>query len=159
MTAASDPRGRGGATVPGLSATRLAAVPMFAGAGLLIGAWALLPRYMGPQIHLGPRAHEIEFVDHAIPGVAVIVLSLVALGLWRRPRPFTATLLFSTGMGVGIAGVWMTATHLPLVRQALQDEAPWDATLHHSLPSFTVLVFGIGWCLTYRSPAPGPSPS
>lgn len=133
-----------------LSAARAAAVPMLAGAGVLLGTWALLPRYVGPVLELGPRGDQLEFVDHTVPGTLVIVLSLAALLLVRLPS--AGSLLFGFGLLIVLAGLWMDATHLPLVLQALRDQAPWPATVHHSLPGVAVLVFGIVWCLVFRTP-------
>lgn len=138
------------ADTPGLSATRKAALPMLAGAGVLVGTWALLPRYVGPRLELGPRGNQLEFVDHVLPGAAVIALSLVALLIVRRLR--SPSPLFLAGLGIVVAALWMNATHFPLVLQATRDEAPWPATLHHSLPGLAVLLVGIGWCLVYRTP-------
>ena len=44
-----------------------------------------------------------------------------------------------------LAGLWMTATHLPLIVQARNGEAPWGASLYHSIPGFVVLLFGVVW--------------
>lgn len=126
---------------------RLAAVPMLAGLGVLVGTWALLPRYGGPRLELGPRGDQLEFVDHVVPGAVVIVASLLALVLARR---VVLGPLFAVGLAIVVAGLWMDATHLPLVLQATRDEAPWGATLHHSLPGLAVLLLGIGWCLVFR---------
>lgn len=122
---------------------------MLAGAGVLLGTWALLPRYVGPALELGPRGDQLEFVDHTVPGTIVIVLSLAALLVVRLPK--AAPLLFGTGLVIVLAGLWMDATHLPLVLQALRDQAPWPATLHHSLPGLVILLFGIAWCLVFRT--------
>lgn len=133
-----------------LTAAQAAALPMLAGAGLLVGTWALLPRYVSPRIELGARADQLEFVDHVLPGAAVIVISLLALLVGRGPA--AANRLFAAGLGIVAAGLWMDATHFPLVRQAFRDEAPWGATLHHSIPGVAVLLLGVGWCLAYRAP-------
>ncbi len=134
-----------------LSATRAAAVPMFAGAGVLVGTWALLPRYVGPRLELGPRRDELEFVDHVLPGAAVIVISLATLLVARYAT--TTGPLVAAGLGVVLAGLWMDATHLPLVLQAIRGQAPWAATVHHSLPGVAVVLLGVGWCLVYRRTA------
>lgn len=127
---------------------KLAAVPMLAGLGVLVGTWALLPRYGGPRLELGPRGDQLEFVDHVVPGAVVIVASLLALLLVRRAALGP---LFAVGLAIVVAGLWMDATHLPLVLQATRNEAPWPATLHHSLPGLAVLLLGVGWCLLFRS--------
>lgn len=150
MTDAPAPR------TAGLSARRAALLPMLAGLGVLVGTWSLLPRYGGPRLALGPRGDQLEFVDHVVPGTGVIVVSLLALLMaWRRvsPRP-----LYAAGLAIVVAGFWMDATHAPLVLQATRSEAPWGATLHHSLPGLAVLALGVGWCLVFRPDSPAPTP-
>ena len=44
----------------------------------------------------------------------------------------------------------MTATHLPLMLQATRAEAPWDATIYHSVPGLAVLALGVVWTASYR---------
>lgn len=119
---------------------------MLVGAGFLVGAWALLPPYSGPALNTADR---VEFADHVVPGVVVIAVSAVALLLARRPNP--ANLLFPAGLVIVLAGFWMTATHLPLVLQATRAQAPWGATIYHSLPCLAVLVLGVVWAVTYRT--------
>ncbi len=128
---------------PGAPAT---AVPMLAGAGFLVGAWALLPPYTGPALNTSAR---VEFADHVVPGVVVVAISTVALVLARRPGAHR--FLFAAGLAVVLAGFWMTATHLPLVLQATRAQAPWGATVYHSLPGLAVLVLGVTWAAIYRS--------
>lgn len=143
-----------------LSATRLAAVPMMAGAGVLIGSWVAASIFVGPQLDLGPRRTELEFADHVLPGVVVVVISLavvLALFVGRRLRPKAPSLLFYAGLGISLAGVWTTATHVPLVIQALRDQAPWSATLNYSIPAILLLLFGIGWLSVYRGPYATPA--
>lgn len=121
---------------------------MLAGAGVLVGTWALVPRYAGPRLELGPRGNQLEFVDHVMPGTLTIALSVLALLVARRASG--SRRLFPLGVGIILAGLWMCATHLPLVLQATRNEAPWLATLHHSAPGLAVLALGVGWCLLFR---------
>lgn len=119
---------------------------MLAGAGFLAGAWALLPPYTGPALNTAAR---VEFADHVVPGVAVVAISALALVVARRPG--ADRFLFGAGLGVILAGFWMTATHLPLLLQATRAQAPWGATVYHSLPGLAVLVLGVVWAVVYRS--------
>ncbi len=118
------------------------------GAGLLAGAWALLPPYTGPAL---ATADAVEFADHVVPGVAILAVSLAAALIARRGA--SGSLLFAAGLVVALAGFWMTATHLPLVLQAMRAEAPWGATIYHSLPGLAVLALGTLWAATYRAGA------
>lgn len=131
--------------------TPTAAARGLAGAGVVVGAWALLPPYTGPALNTAAR---VEFADHVVPGIVVVAISILTLLTGRRGRG--DQLLFAAGLGVILAGFWMTATDLPLVMQAARAEAPWSATVYHSLPGLAVLVLGVTWALRYRSePTPG----
>lgn len=125
---------------------------MLAGAGLLVGAWALLPPYTGPALNTAGR---VEFADHVVPGVAVVAISALALAVSRRTDP--DRILFAAGLGVILAGFWMTATHLPLVLQATRAQAPWGATVYHSLPGLAVLALGLVWAVLCGSDPPAES--
>ncbi len=118
----------------------------FAGAGVLVGAWAFLPPYTGPALNTAAR---VEFADHVVPGIVVVAISILAL--FAGSRGDAEPLLFGAGLGVVLAGFWMTATHFPLVVQATRGEAPWGATVYHSLPGLAVLLLGVAWAVAYRS--------
>ena len=45
----------------------------------------------------------------------------------------------------------MVATHVPLLLQAVQGEAPWGATLYHLAPSVAALWLGVAWTARYWS--------
>lgn len=121
---------------------------MLAGLGLLVGCWALIPPYTGPFL---ATDDTVEFVDHVVPGIVVIAISALAFLFARRPG--AAGVLFPAGLGIFLAGFWMTATHAPLVLQATRDEAPWGATIYHSLPGLAVLALGAAWAFTFRTPS------
>lgn len=119
---------------------------MLAGLGFLVGCWALLPPYTGPALNTESR---VEFVDHVVPGAVILAISALALLLaWRRGG---SSILFPAGLGIFLAGFWMTATHAPLVLQATRQEAPWGATVYHSLPGLAVLALGAVWAYTFRT--------
>ena len=128
---------------------RTAALPMLAGLGFLTGAWALIPPYTGPPLNTAAR---VEFVDHVVPGIVVIAIS--ALAFLFAGRAAAATALFPAGLAIFLAGFWMSATHAPLVLQAIRQEAPWGATIYHSVPGIAVLGLGVVWAFTYRTRPP-----
>ncbi len=101
-------------------------------AGLLVGGWALLPPYSGPALNTAMR---VEVADHVVPGLIVILLSAGALVMTRGERVPPSGALLVAGAVVLLAGLWMTATHVPLVLQAIRDEAPAGAVAYHSLPA------------------------
>lgn len=105
-----------------------------------MGAWALLPPYSGPALNTEMR---VEVADHLVPGIVVLVASLAAPVLTGRAR--TPQVMLFAGLAVLLAGLWMTATHVPLVAQALRDEAPVAGTLYHVVPSVAVAFLGTMW--------------
>jgi hypothetical protein len=109
-------------------------------AGLVIGVWAVLPRYVTPAINTSDRA---EFADHVVPGLVLITVSIITLMMLQRSS--ASSFMFIAGLVVVLAGLWMFATHVPLVAQAMRGEAPWAATVYHSSNALTVLLFGVLW--------------
>lgn len=107
--------------------------------GLLVGIWAIVPRYAGPELDTSDR---VEVADHVVPGLVVVVVSLAALLLLgRRARGSTAA--FSAGLVVTLAGCWIFATHVPLLAQAARGEVTWGAGIFHTAPGAAVLAVGI----------------
>lgn len=115
-------------------------------AGIAIAVWAVLPPYVGPALATDPT---VEIVDHVVPAVVVLVVALATLAAGARAAGTRAagTSVFAGGLVIALAGFWMVATHVPLVAQANRGEAPWGATLWHSIPGLVVLTFGLVWAL------------
>lgn len=114
--------------------------------GVGLSVWAALPPYSGPSLAATARA---EVVDHVVPAVVLLIVSLVAL-LGARRASGPGTLLLAGALVAALCGLWMTATHLPLVVQAArQGGISWAAVTYHSVPSLAVLAFGLLW--TVRS--------
>lgn len=113
-------------------------------AGLFLGVWSMLPPFTGPPLNTETR---VEVADHVMPGIVMLVASVAALVLTRRrSRP---ALMLGTGLLVLLAGLWMTATHVPLVAQAARDDAPTGATIYHSVPGLVVLALGLCWAAAW----------
>ena len=114
---------------------------------LVLGTWAILPPYLGRRLGV-PRSAEV--IDHVVPAILVIVVSLLAIAgvtrLSTADTPLAAVVL--------AAGVWMTATHLSLIGQAVRHEAPRLTVLHHAAPGAVLLVLG-AWWLASSWPADG----
>lgn len=118
-------------------------------AGVAVAAWSSLPPYAGPALVLDPT---VEVVDHVLPAVVVLAVSVVALALRRRA---TAAPMFAAGLLVVLAGFWMTVTHVPLVAQATRGEVSWAAATWHSVPGLAVLALGAVWAVRLgKEPAP-----
>ncbi len=123
------------------------AVPVLPLVGVVVGVWGSLPRFVDSGLLTEDR---VEFIDHVVPGVVVIVVSLISAAVTRRsatPGPF----LFVAGLVVLLAGLFMVATHVPLVMQATRDEAPWGGTVFHTSAALAVLGLGLLWAASYWS--------
>ena len=132
------------ATTPG---TRTPLLPLV---GLAVAVWAVLPPYSGPEINTGTR---VEIVDHVVPAVLLVAVSLWALFASRRPGFKPGSGMLAAGLGVALAGMWMTATHVPLVAQANRDEVSNAAAAYHTAPGLAVLALGAVWAIRYWSAA------
>ena len=109
--------------------------------GLGIAFWATLPQWSGPKLNVEASK---EVADHIVPGVVVLVASLVGIWASRRPQG-PGAFRFMAGLGVLLAGLWMMATHLPLVFEAMRDESPWPATIYHTSSALAVFGLGLLW--------------
>lgn len=120
--------------------------------GPVVAAWAALPKVVSPPFH---TASVNEVVDHLLPAAVVLAVSVWALvGTRRRGRSDLGML--AGGLVILLAGLWMGATHLPLVLQAVRHEAPLAATIHHTAASVAVLTYGALWTILFWNPSPPP---
>ena len=112
--------------------------------GLPVALWASLPQYSGPAINTSNTA---EIVDHIVPAIFIVLCSLVGIAASRRAAG-PGALRFIAGMGVLLAGLWMVATHFPLVTQTMRggpEAASWEATIYHSASALAVFGLGLLW--------------
>ena len=109
-----------------------------------MGLWALLPPYTGPALNTETR---VEVADHVLPALVMLGASAAAFLVSRRsaPRASAANVTLVSGFLVLLAGIWMTATHLPLVGQATRDEVTAAAAAYHTAPGVAVVVLGLVW--------------
>ncbi len=117
--------------------------------GVAVALWASLPQYSGPKLNVEPAK---EVADHIIPAAVVLVAALVGIMVGRRSRG-PGPVRFMAGLGVLLAGLWMMATHLPLVAEALRGEAPWPATIYHTSAALAVFGLGLLWATVTWSEA------
>jgi hypothetical protein len=111
--------------------------------------WASLPRFSGPKLNV---AQSTEVVDHVVPAVIVLLASLAGIAASRRVGG-PGAVRFLGGMAVLLAGLWMMATHLPLVAEATRGEAPWPATIYHTSAALAVFGLGLLWATVTWSEA------
>ncbi len=116
-------------------------------AGLVIAFWATLPKYSGPKLTIKGGA-TTEFVDHIVPGLLVALMSLIVLAARRRPQGAGLT-SFTAAAVTLLCGFWMVATHWQLIRQAINDEAPWAGAIYHTSASLAVFGFGLLWAVVH----------
>lgn len=125
---------------------------------MLIGALSILPPYVGPPLGLElDVADDVEVVDHVVPGGVVVVCAALAAVVARRGRderlgaPGLALALALPGLCF-LAGLWQVATHVPLVADAGEPQAPWGGVLLHAAAGPVILVLAL-W-LTLRASEP-----
>ena len=109
--------------------------------GLGVAFWASLPKYSGPALN---TAADAEVASHVIPAVVVLLAAIVGILAGRRAQGPGALRLIA-GMTVLLTGMWMLATHLPLVAQATRGEAPWAGTIYHTASALAVFGLGLLW--------------
>jgi len=135
------------ATPPGPDLARL--MPLV---GLGVAVWASLPQYSGPKLSVDASK---EVADHIIPAILVLLASLAGIFASRRPQG-PGGLRFIAGMAVLLAGLWMMATHIPLLLQTIRggdDAASWAATIYHTSSALAVFGLGLLWATVTWSEA------
>jgi len=113
-------------------------VRLLGGLLLAVGLWGTVAPYIGPDVMVEAI---VELVDHVVPGV--VVLGVALLWLYRRRLG-----LVSAGLSV-LAALWMVATHVPLLAQAVRGETPWAGSLWMFVPS--ALLLGLSAWATVRA--------
>ena len=99
-----------------------------------LGAWSIAPPYVGPAFGLElDVSSRVEFADHVMPGALVVALSGLALFATRGATRAADRLPVLAAIGVCfLAGVWETASHVPLLAQAGEPQSPWGAVFLHA---------------------------
>jgi hypothetical protein len=115
--------------------------------GLVMGVWAIIPPYLGAFGTLDVES-RVEFADHVVPGIAVLVVSVLSL-LTLRSRQPSQLLRFMAGGVIALAGFWMVATHFPLIQQGQDGISPWGTIAWHSVPGIAVTLFGLLWTVRF----------
>lgn len=138
-SAAKKPTAAVAAPAPGPDLAKL--MPLV---GLGVAVWASLPQYSGPKLYVEASK---EVADHIIPAILVFLACIVGILAGRRPQGPGALRLIA-GMAVLLAGLWMMATHVPLLLQTIRggpDAASWPATIYHFASALAVFGLGLLW--------------
>jgi hypothetical protein len=99
-----------------------------------VGAWSILPPYLGPAVGLELDVDpSLEVIDHVLPGLLAIAGALFALSLARRGAPDSVPALAALAV-CALAGLFQTVTHVPLVLDAGGPTQPVGAVVLHSTP-------------------------
>ncbi len=109
-----------------------------------LAAWAIAVPWLGEAVGLElDVATRLEIADHVIPGV--VMLAAAAL-LAARGDPPGSTVWLGVGGVAFLTGLWITATHVSLIPNALEGIAPWGPALLHLSPGPPILLLGV-WML------------
>jgi len=106
---------------------------------------SIAPPYLGPELGLElDVSSSVEFVDHVLPGVVVVVFGIAALLLARAGRTDSVACQAATG-ACFLAGLWNTTSHIPLLLDAGARDTPWGSVLLHATagPVITLLALGL----------------
>lgn len=98
-----------------------------------------------------PVPTYLEVVDHVVPGVVIVAVAVAVLT--GRLSPL-ATLV--AALVAALAGLWMVATHVPLLAQARTPLVSWPTALAHSVPglvTFALTIVAAMWAWRQQSAA------
>jgi hypothetical protein len=101
----------------------------------ILGAVSIVPPYLGPAIglELGEIKSIVEVVDHVIPGAIIFLAAGASFLLLRAGRLRDDSIVLAGAVAVCLlAAVWQTSSHVPLVLDGGQPQAPWGAVILHS---------------------------
>jgi len=118
------------------------------------GAWTAIVPYLGKALGLVVNVpSRVEFVDHVVPGAIIVATGLYMHRLaGRRALAGERNALFAAGLSF-LAGFWVLATHVPLLQDASEALASWEAAIWHSIAALPIVVLG-GWFVLRSIPDP-----
>lgn len=109
-----------------------------------LAAWAMAVPWLAAAVGLElDVATRLEIADHVIPGL--VMLAGAALLAARGGPPGSTVSVGAAGVAF-LTGLWITATHVPLIPEALEGVAPWGAALVHLSAGPPILALGV-WML------------
>lgn len=110
-----------------------------------LSAWAIAVPWLAAAIGLELEvATRLEIADHVVPGLIMLATAAV---LAARGGPSGGGVVWIGASGIAfLTGLWITATHVPLIPQAVEGLAPWGAALLHLSAGPPILAAGL-WLL------------
>ncbi len=114
-----------------------------------LGLWSVAVPFAATALgmHLNV-ARRLEIADHVVPGL--VIAGAVALLLVARRDGQSTTWIAPAALGIAfLGGLWITATHVPLIVQAAEGRpgAPWDSSIFHSIwgPPIAAIALWLLW--------------
>lgn len=107
-----------------------------------LALWLAAIPYVAPRFGYGVDVPAtLEFVDHVLPAIVMVLAASAALALRERP---SNGLAFAVAGGLSLlAGLWALSTHVPLVAQAADGQVSWGSALFHSAAGPVVMVVAL----------------
>ena len=108
-----------------------------------VGFWSIAVPFLGPELGLKlDVTRKIEIIDHVVPGIVIVGCSLLMLALLRRGRSGSLVAL-GVAWTISLAGLWIAATHMPLLRDAGRGLVPWGTACFHSASAAVTLALAV----------------
>ncbi len=101
----------------------------------VLGVWSIAVPFAATALGMHLKVtRRLEIADHVVPGLVIAGAAVLLIVARRRPVPDAWMAPASLGIAF-LGGLWITATHVPLILQAADGRvgAPWDASIFHSL--------------------------
>lgn len=121
----------------------------------VLGAWSIAVPFAATALGMHLKVtRRLEIADHVVPGLAIAAAAALLIAARRRAAPHAW--MAPTALGIAfLGGLWITATHVPLIFQAADGRvgAPWDASIFHSLWGPPIVVVSL-WLLWYELATP-----
>jgi hypothetical protein len=121
-----------------------------------IGVWTVAVPSIGDALGLSVAVSgRVEIIDHIVPGALVAVGGLYLMRSARGRPLASGRFTLRVSCVVFLAGMWVLATHLPLLADAATSDQAWDAAIWHAAGALPILVASL-WCVSRSIPKSDP---